>query len=189
VSQSEKLQAVQVNAAPSAAEKAPAAQLEMLDGDELVQFSIKPSLWYIPIVSFNWVAGAAVVAGILALARPAVSPPAVSAAFLVLVLVAVARVAVAALQWASRLYVLTNRRVMRFHGILNVDLAECLLRRIRHAEPRITSYQRLLQLGSIDVIPTGDSSVPIVWEHVAHPQKVYEKLLRAIHRSQSGPGS
>jgi len=190
MSREEGLDAVHVDAAPAAAaEKAAAAKLELLDGDELVQFSIKPSLWYIPVVSFNWVVGAGVVAAVLAAAQPGVRSSAVSVALLVLVLVAVARIAVAALQWASRLYVLTNRRVMRFHGVLTVEAAACPLKRISQVRPVVAWYQRLLQLGSIELTPVIDNSIPIVWEHVAHPQEVYEKLVRAIRKSQSGPGS
>jgi len=190
MSREEGLDAIHVDAAPAAAaEKAAAAKLELLDGDELVQFSIKPSLWYIPVVSFNWVVGAAVVAAVLAVAQPAAWPSAVSVVFLVLVLVPVARIAVAALQWASRLYVLTNRRVMRFHGVLRVEAAACPLKRISQARPVMTWYQRLLQLGSIELTSVIDNSMPIVWEHVAHPQEVYEKLIRAIRKSQSGPGN
>jgi hypothetical protein len=184
------LDTAQVNAAPTAAaEKAAAAKLELLDGDEIVQFSIKPSLWYIPVVSFNWVVGAGVVAAVLAAAQPAAWPSAISVVFLMLVLVAVVRVAVAALQWASRLYVLTNRRVMRFHGVLRVETAACPLKRITQVRPVMTWYQRVLQLGSIELTPVIENSIPIVWEHVAHPQEVYEKLLRAIRKSQSGPGA
>ncbi len=190
MSPEDSLDAMHVDAAPAAAaEKAAAAKLELLDGDEIVQFSIKPSLWYIPVVSFNWVVGVGVVATVLAVAQPAAWPSAGSVVFLVLVLVAVARVAVAALQWASRLYVLTNRRVMRFHGVLRVEAAACPLKRISQARPVAAWYQRLLQLGSIELTPTAEDALPIVWEHVAHPQEVYEKLVRAIRKSQSGPGS
>jgi len=49
--------------------------------------------------------------------------------------------------------------------------------------------QRLLRLGSIEAAPVIDNSIPIVWEHVAYPEEVYEKLVRAIRKSQSGPGS
>lgn len=190
MSQAAGLEAVHVDAAPAAAaEKAAAAKLELLDGDEIVQFSIKPSLWYIPVVSFNWVVGAGVVAAVLAAAQPDVHSSAVSVALLVLVLVALARIAVAALQWASRLYVLTNRRVMRFHGVLTVEAAACPLKRISQVRPVVAWYQRLLQLGSIELTPVIDNSIPIVWEHVAYPEEVYEKLVRAIRKSQSGPGS
>jgi len=50
-------------------------------------------------------------------------------------------------------------------------------------------YQRLLQLGSIELTPLSEDALPIIWEQVAHPQEVYEKLIRAIRKSQSGPGN
>jgi len=175
-------------ATPTAtAEQAAAASLELLEGDEIVEMSIKPSLWYIPIVSCNWGIATGVLAALVAVARRGAWSSTASATVLALILLAVIRVAVAALQWASRLYVLTNRRVMHFHGVLTVASEECSLKRVHDARPVVSWYQRAVQLGSIQITPAGDNPVPILWDHVARPLEIYEKLIRAIHKSQSGP--
>jgi len=54
---------------------------------------------------------------------------------------------------------------------------------------RLRADQQLLQLASIELTPTTENALPIIWEHVAHPQEVHEKLVRAIRKSQRGPGN
>src|SRR5690606_16809776 len=60
-----------------------------------------------------------------------------------------ARLGFGLLQWVSRLYVLTNRRIMRLRGIFNVDLFECQLNKIQNTYLRATWYEKLAGLGSI----------------------------------------
>jgi len=62
-----------VKAAPVAVAKA-AAKLE-LDGDEIIQLSIKPSLWYIPIVSLNVVVATIIVANVFVFFTPVGEQP------------------------------------------------------------------------------------------------------------------
>ncbi|MCK4342336.1 MAG: PH domain-containing protein [Phycisphaerae bacterium] len=161
-----------------------AAKLE-LDGDEIVQLSIKPSLWFIPLVSFKWVLAMALAGAVLAVALRGGWTREGFIAFQVVVGVAVLRVAVAALQWASRLYVLTNRRVMRFMGVLNVDVVECPLAKISRADLKVAWYQHLLRLGTIHMSPAASKATVIVWEQLAHSAEIHERLLRAIRKAQS----
>ncbi|MFQ5806954.1 MAG: PH domain-containing protein [Phycisphaerae bacterium] len=181
------LGAVHVEANPAATiDEAPAAKLELLDKDEIVELSIKPSLWFIAIVSARIV----VLVGVLAAAVAIVMRDSGSlfAAYAVSlgVLAAVLRVVVASLQWASRVYILTNRRVMRFSGVLNVQIAECPLKRIGKTNLRLETVQRALRLGSICMTPAVENETVIVWDHVAKAGQVYEQVLRAIRKAQSG---
>lgn len=181
-----RVDAVHVDANPVATiDKAPAAQLELLDGDEIVELSIKPSRWFIAIVSFRFV----VIVGVLAAAVAIVTRDSGSliAAYAVAlaVLAAIVRVVVASLQWASRVYVLTNRRVMCMAGVLNVDIADCRLTRIGGANLRLGTIPRFFGLGSIQITPAGEKQAPIIWEHVAKADEIYAKLIRTIKKSQS----
>jgi hypothetical protein len=184
---SSNMEAAHVDVAPVAAPKeAPAAAIQLLDGDEVVQLSIKPSLWYIPIVSARFVLGAVLLGLAVAIASRDGWSNAGSIVLQILVLLALARVAVAALQWASRLYVLTNRRVMRFRGVLNVDLAECPLAKISAAELHVAWYQGALGLGDIRMRPAAEELASVGWEQVSKSAEIHELLLRAIRRAQSG---
>lgn len=178
-------EAAQVDVNPAAAiEEAPARQLELLDQNEIVELSIKPSLWFIAIVSARFVVPVFILAGVVvAVTRDSGSQVAAYAIALV-VLAAVLCIVVASLQWASRVYVLTNRRVMRFSGVFNVNMAECQLARIARTNLRIEAVQRILRLGSICLTPAGENQTMIVWDHVAKAGEIYERVIRAIKKAQ-----
>jgi len=121
----------------------------LLDGDEIVILAIKPSLWFVLFVSWRWL----VVLGLVAAwgsgwgARlPWIQPRMVVQAAVALM---AARVGFAMLQWVSKLYVLTNRRVLRLTGIFNVHVFECALDRIQNTFLTCSWYERLFSLGTI----------------------------------------
>jgi len=177
--------------APSAAEtpavaKA-AAKLE-LAGDEIIQFTIKPSAWFIPIVSAKWVITAAIAGIALAITMRHGWNMQGIIALQVIIAAAVVRVGIAALQWASKLYVLTNRRVMRFRGVINVDVVSSPLNKISAADLRVAWYEKPLGLGSIDILPATGKQQVFHWVHLARPVEIHERLLRAIRQAQSGSG-
>lgn len=172
-----------VEATPVPAVKA-AAKLQILDEDEVIQLSIKPSLWFIPLVSLGWVAAAGLLAAALALAQRSGWTREGLLAFQVLVGIAALRLGVATLQWASRLYVLTNRRVLRFKGVLSVDVAQCRLARISAVDLYTPAYARALRLGSIRMRPVDPDQPLLSWDEVARPQEIHEILERAIRKSQ-----
>ncbi len=172
-----------VEMTPVATAKA-AAKLEMLGGDEVIQLSIKPSLWFIPLVSLGWIVGVGVL--VAALAGGVRGSWAREGLFACQTLIGVAalRLAIATLQWASRLYVLTNRRVVRFTGVLSVRVAECPLARISAIDLQAPPYGRLLRLGTIRMQPVDAKVPPLTWDEVAHPHEIHEILERAIRKSQ-----
>lgn len=170
---------------PRVAAPATAAKLELLDGDEIIQVSIKPSPWFIPLVSFSVIVPIAFVAAALAVIMPTASGSHVTIAFQVLAAVAALRIGIATLQWASRLYVLTNRRVMRFTGVVNVHVTECRLARISAVDLHLPWYARLLRLGSIQMRSEGQKALLLTWDDVARPHEIHELVVRAVRKSQS----
>lgn len=173
--------------AADAAPVAPASSARLaLDGDELVQFSVKPSLWFIGFVSARWLAVLTLLGAALAIAARGVWSGEAALVLQVLITTAAGRLAVGMLQWASRVYVLTNRRVMCFRGVLTVEVTECPLGRIGAVDRFASGVQRRLRLGTLRIAPADPQSRPILWEHVAHPDELYERLVRAIRRGQNG---
>ena len=53
------------------------------------------------------------------------------------------------MQWASRVYVLTNRRIMRIRGVFSADLFECALVKIIGSKVVAGPHERVLRLGTI----------------------------------------
>jgi len=187
MSEEPRFEAVHVEATPARAlDERRAAQLELLDQDEIIELSIRPSLWFVPIVAAR--ISALIVAAALALALLVRGGPQfVSYVVSLAVLGVLARVLIASLQWASRVYVLTNRRVMRLSGVVTIDIADCRLTRISRTNLHLTSVQRMLGLGSIHMAPDTAQGHTLIWEHVARAGEVYAKVIRAIKRAQSKP--
>lgn len=154
----------------------------LLDGDEIVIFAIKPSPWYILIVSLKWI-----VAGVfLALLAGNQSVPVVSRWYLYQLAfwLTGARLAWATLDWVSRLYVLTNRRVMRIRGVFNVELFECGLDRLQNTYLNLSISERITHTGTL-TFQTAGTAASASWRIIARPLEVHEKLREAIRRSKN----
>jgi len=158
----------------------------LLDGGEVVHFAIKPSPWFVLLVSLRWIAVGVLL--VLAANTEVVASPyrwyLYQGAF---VLVGM-RLAWAMLEWVSRLYVLTNRRVMRIRGVFNVDLFECALDRIQNTSASLTLWERIFRVGTITFQTAGNSGGSgggASWRIVSKPLETHEKLRGAIHRAQN----
>lgn len=179
---------VEVNAAANDAVLAadPTIPAHLLDGGEIVLLKIKPSMWFILFASFRTLLAAGLVAVLSAPLSQALDPLGLSQPILVRIamVLAFARLAIATLQWVSRLYVLTNRRIMRIRGIFNVDIFECYLTRIQNTFLHLAIYERLFALGSIGFATAGTGGIEASWENLNHPLEVHERIRAAIRKSQ-----
>jgi membrane protein YdbS with pleckstrin-like domain len=180
--------ATEANAGPVAVASADLLPAHLLDGGEIVILAIKPSLWFLLFQSFRWLV--AMVLVIWFVGRWGYWVPVVKTPLVVNVAAALAaaRVGLAMLQWVSRLYVLTNRRVLRIKGIFNVDLFECPLAKIQNTYLTLTWYERLFALGTISFATAGTAGVDALWINVNHPLEVHERVRAAIQRAQR-PGA
>lgn len=156
----------------------------LLENDEIIELSLKPSLWFIPGIALRYLAGLVLLAVGFSFAAGGMDAGLRATVFNAFSLATVATLVIAALNWASRVYILTNRRVMCFAGIVSVQVRECPLARVAAADLKQNALERPLRLGAIEV-RSADAGVPAVeWTYVARPQEVHEKLLRAIQRSR-----
>lgn len=159
----------------------------LLDGGEIVIFAIKPSLWFVAFSSFRTLA--AMIAVILLAALAGDRIPRIDTVMVVqgAVLVAVARLVIGMMQWVSRLYVLTNRRIMRLTGVFHVDIFECPLTRIERTALHGEWYERFTGTGTILFATTPAGAVEVSWNHVDSAAEVHERVRSAIHRAKSPP--
>jgi hypothetical protein len=94
------------------------------------------------------------------------------------------------LQWMGRLYILTDLRVLRLSGVLTIDVFDCPLRKVVRTRLVSTMREKLVGVGSIEIIPKDESMPSAIWQTIATPAKIHERLLAAINRArQSGLGS
>ena len=159
----------------------------LLDGGEVVHFAIKPSAWFVLLVSLRWMAVALFLAS---LAGADLIAPAYRVYVLnVAILVAGTRLGWATIEWVSRLYVLTNRRVMSIRGVFKVQMFECTLERIQNTYLTLGLSERLVRVGTVTFQTAAGEGGTGSWQSVARPLEVLEKLREAINRAQNRGGN
>lgn len=160
---------------------------QILRDGELVELVIRPSIWWVVFTSWRWVGVCVIVAmgGWMLSTNPALQRPWVEA----MVLTALGRVVWALLRWMSRLHILTSLRVITISGVFNACVYECPLRKLARVRQVSAVRERLLMLGSLELIPSEEQYPIDTWQTIARPKLVYEKLCRAMQRAREGPGN
>jgi hypothetical protein len=97
-----------------------------------------------------------------------------------------ARAMWATLHWMGRLYVLTDQRILRIAGVFAIEIFECPLRRVSRTRLIPSLRERVLRLGSIEIIPEDESRPCALWQTIAKPVEVQEKIQRAIRKAKQG---
>lgn len=163
--------------------------VHLLDGGEVVYFALKPSPWFVLLVSLKWVIAGAV---IVALSMWDVIPLPFSSRWYLYHMgfwMAVGRLGWGLLEWVSRLYVLTNRRAMRIRGVFNVEVFTCSLDRIQNTYLHLSVPERMTRTGTVTFQTAADGGGTASWRAVSRPLEVHQRLREAICRAQSRGGN
>jgi len=86
------------------------------------------------------------------------------------------------LEWLSRVYVLTDRRVIRVMGVLRVFVFEAPLRQIQHTDTIFTIRERVFRLGTVAFSTAGTGVPEAYWVMLARPLSVHRRIVQAINR-------
>jgi hypothetical protein len=156
---------IRAAAAPDAAE----AMSRFLPEGEIVLLAVKPSSWFVLLASGPVLGVLAVVAAAMFVGGRLVAPdfPPLRLGALILAAIALLRVMLASFQWLGRLYVLTNRRVMRIHGIMRVDIADLPLKDLMGIRKCQTAGEQMLGLGTLVFSSRDAAAKPIAWVALA----------------------
>jgi len=160
----------------------------IIQDGELVLLVLKPSVWFVLLGSL-WFIGFALVAlcAFLVLDDQIPGP---ASRYVELAMFAIAgRLVWAVLQWMGRLYVLTDMRVLRLGGVFNVTIFDCPLRKVARTRVVRSMRERLLRLGSIEIVSCNDECPPGAWQTIAKPDLVHEQIVAAINRAKQGRGT
>jgi len=158
----------------------------ILRDGEVVQLILKPSLWFVVLSGMRF--HAAVLIGLIwgQLALHDHEAAARSVAEIASVLIA-GRLTWSILQWMGRLYVLTDFRILRLSGVFTIDVFDCALRRVADTRLTHTFRERLMRLGSIEILPGDDgATMPGVWQTIRKPNEVFAKVRATIERAKQG---
>lgn len=154
------------------------------DGEQII-LAIKPSLWFVLfhsapliLIMFTFLIGLRYFFTVESLGGWSQTIHQGAAVIIFIQLLA------AVLQWTSRLYVLTDRRVMRIKGILNIDIFECPLVKIQNTYMTLAWYERIFGLGTILFATAGTAGLEAAWQNINQPLEVHELIRKAIFEAQ-----
>ena len=155
----------------------------LVQDDEVVILLLRPSLLFVPLASLGGLTVIVVVMLILALMAPVSWVPwSELQAYALGVMAAAARLLWQTLEWWSRIYVLTDRRLIRRTGVLRVAVFEAPLRNIQHTSVFMMLRERLFGLGSIGFATAGSDVFDAFWVMVRKPFAVHRVVVDAIRR-------
>jgi len=169
----------------------PAAVQQILQEDETILLALRPSAWFVLLDGGSLYLLIALCALFLAWLghqswAPVVLPEQqIFPAFATVILI---RVIWKLFDWANRIYVLTDKRIISRRGVLVVSLVEAPLHRVQHSAVYARVRERVLALGTIGFATAGSDGFEIVWNMVNAPSEVHRTVLEAIQRYGRGPG-
>ncbi len=160
----------------------------ILRDGEVVLLVLRPSLWFILLSSLRFVIGAVLAIVCIAyFGNHSMWSHGTERSFMELVISGLSvRLMWATLQWMSRLYVLTDLRVLSVSGVFNVSIFDCPLRKVARTRLVRTNEERATGVGSIEIIPQDDSLPFGLWQTIARPFAVHEQILATISRAKQG---
>ena len=86
------------------------------------------------------------------------------------------------LEWLSRVYVMTDRRLIAVAGVLRVRVFETPLQNITHSEMLFSIRERLFGLGTLGFYTAGTGLVEAYWVMLAAPLEVHRQVVEALRR-------
>ena len=153
----------------------------MLEPGEIIVATFRPSLLWIALRSARGVILALALAGIAAAGSGWLQAGWELQVLQLGFAVAAARVAAGTAEWASRVYVLTDRRVLRRRGVLAPTVYSANLNALRRVELEQDRVDRLLRTGTVTFSTRTEGRWEAAWVMVPRAREVHE-LVEATRR-------
>ncbi len=156
---------------------------ELLDPGEVVILMLKPSVWYILLAPLRGLV--LIVLGTIGLLwLDDLMPLPISRQDILLLGVGLfgIRVFWQFLQWLSRVYVLTDQRIIRVKGVFHVHVFETALKQLQHTQLSFLVRERLWGLGTISFFTAGTDWAEAQWQMVSRPLELHQKIIQTMNR-------
>ncbi|TVQ61612.1 MAG: PH domain-containing protein [Phycisphaerales bacterium] len=157
---------------------------------EPILLSLRPSLLFILLYPLGTYAALIGVgwAVWLTLTITGIGPDAARVPWMTLIAL-LGRLAWACLEWLSRLYVLTDRRVITVAGVLRQGMADLPLSRIQHVAVYKSLRERVFGLGTIGFATAGTGTIEAAWRMLDQPVRTLDVIRRTLARHQGPNGT
>lgn len=165
----------------------PAMARELVQDGETIILLLRPSPWYIVLSSLGGLVCIALITFALAYVAKFMSQlPGIGwsdrQAFLLGLGLAALRLGWQLLEWVSRVYVLTDRRVICRSGVLRFYVFETQLKNIQHTSVFASLRERATGLGTIGFATAGSDTFEAFWVMIRKPFIVHKTVVDAIQR-------
>jgi hypothetical protein len=156
---------------------------DLLQPGEIVILFLKPSPWYILLAPLGSLAATTILV-LLAIVISDRFNLRISQRDLVLLGIGLVGVRLfwQFLEWLSRIYVLTDRRIIRVKGVLRVQVFETPLKQVQHTYALFSIRERLFGLGTMAFTTAGTAFIEATWEMVARPLQVHKQIVQTLNR-------
>ncbi len=156
---------------------------ELLQPGEIIVLLLKPSPWFVLLAPFRTLA-AIVIATLIADTAGTYLAHGISRQniFLIGAALVLLRVFWQFLEWLSRVYVLTDQRVIAVAGVLRVRVFETPLGNIQHTNLLFSLRERLFALGTVTFATAGTAVTEAYWLMLANPLEVHQKIVQTLKR-------
>lgn len=157
---------------------------DLIHDDEVVILLLRPHPFYILLSSLAGLAVIAILTMILAYTANTISWVTWndSQAFALGGILAMARLCWQTLEWYSRVYVLTDKRLIRKMGVLRIAIFETPLSKIQHTSVFQSVRERLCLLGTIGFATAGSDVYEAFWVMLAKPFAVHKIVVETMNR-------
>lgn len=156
---------------------------DLVDQDEVIILLLRPSLWYVVLASAGSLVAIALMTLMLAYMSylPWTGWNDTQAFALGAGLCAI-RLAWQMLEWLSRVYVLTDRRIIARSGVLRVAVFQTPLKNIQHTAVFVSLRERSTGLGTIAFATSGSDTFDCLWLMLRQPHHAHKIVVEAIRR-------
>lgn len=157
------------------------AKFDVLNGSEIIILAIKPSLGYVLFISGRWLAILLPI-GMVSWLLGQLGCLGMQAQVLLAICLAgiVMRLAFGLLQWQSRVYILTNFRVLRIRGVVRVEMFQCPLLQLKDVQLMAGVTEKLMGLGTIGFVKNSSDKAAAYWQNIRRGEQVRGQILKAI---------
>ena len=158
--------------------------VDLIGDDEVILLLLRPSLLFVILGALPSIVTILFFTLILAYLARTVSwvPWTDAQAFGLGALLLLVRIIWQALEWWSRIYVLTDRRLIRKMGVFQVSIFETPLKHVQHTSVFVLLRERFFGLGSIGFATSGSDTYEAFWVMISQPFAVHRSVVEAIER-------
>ena len=155
----------------------------LLDPSEIIILLLKPSPWFIVLGPFKTLVAlamttaiAVMIAGHFFLGAYQTETALVGLAVIAL------RLFWQFLEWLSRAYVLTDRRIVQVEGVMRVRVYEAPLEKIQQTQVIRSLREQLTGLGTLGFATAGTGFTDAFWVMLARPLEIHQKVVQTLDR-------